>query len=138
MDLEALLREAVRDENRRRKEKPLPKSDYTDDQWIRHRTVGLVHLSREGQETSLGVFAEFLHRTRPNTRRLVRSSGTPDAIELVRGPGWADTVPAEKLPDTLDETDAIRRYLARRSAAEIKAELIKLSADAMLDELLDD
>lgn len=139
MDLEALLREAVRTENLRRKDKTPERSSYSEDLWVFHRTVGLVHIDSMGKETPLGVFKEYLYKGLLSARRLVRSEGEPsNCIQLVHGAGWLEKVEHLEVHDTPEETEAIRRYLARRSAAEVKAELIKLSADAMLDELLDE
>lgn len=132
-DLEALLREALRDQAARpRRNNPFlpPPTTFLPADWRLGRLISLIHPAAD-----LGVYREHFH-IRTGARRLERSEGTAEAIERVFGPAWLGLACLEPLPESPEDKAAIRAYLSRRRTAEVKDALTRIrSADDLLREL---
>jgi hypothetical protein len=72
-------------------EKRVREQFYAPENWIKGRTIALVH---DETETLLGNFAEFHSRLEKTARRLVRvdAPAAVDAIERVSGANWLNPV----------------------------------------------
>lgn len=100
MNLDAILDEALAHAATRKvKSSPkvtpvVPLKKFSDpSNWQQHRTLALIHKASNGQETLLGNFIEYLHRSNGAIRKLERPTGPvePTGREIVTGDWYLQT-----------------------------------------------
>jgi hypothetical protein len=110
-ELEALLKQAKKERHLKRISSTAPKvviKRQAEMEWVRGKTLCLIHRAEDGTETALGLFIEY---TRNGSRWLRPTTETlsPDCSEIVTGSWWVNPrireIPFE---DTPEEVAAIR------------------------------
>ena len=145
-ELDLLLKDAMREARQRKKAQHKMKvetavdtdlhSAYANPENWKH---GCVVLLRHSSGCELGTFQEYLH-IKTGARKLIPclDLGTVGRVEKVSGDHWLGNRGGVQ-PDPLVGDDAdVRRYLSRRTADEVKAQLRAIDAEALLRELEED